>query len=1147
MTWTDAARATAITLLVMIANTLLFLFNRWLFNTYRIDEAGYDYGLVAVAVLPAALAGLGLILAGFRSRLWWWLFAPGVVIWAIRPYKGRTGWEPDWVFDELLDYATWVLFHYDRTPDYAFAALNGTVVIFTVTAIITGQTIRFVRKVLRRQLRDGGLGGPGGGAASGRGGTAQLPWDRWASRSEVRARFSHPGGIVLGEMTDPLRETPNFRPGAKQRFWHKQGRGDLITLNPKEGNGHVLVMSRAGDFKTTGIVTSNILHYRGPLIVFDPKCELYARTRQARTDMGFNPVVIDASHGFDPARLIALLAEDHPSAWLRMARLMIPEDYASGVSNGKYFKDAATALFSALLAHYARIGSRNIIGNIAGVLSLPPDQVHDTIDAMMTGDADDFVVNRLRDVKDMESRFWYSIKTEITNNLAFAEYPDIERYWTMDPDSPILPQLVDPETDIFLNIPQHVAEDFAPMLRLMLGSILVATQLVEVNEAPRTRRLIVIDEASRLGAMDILENIRDRGRSIGLHLMMIYQDAGQIEKIWGQAGQRSWRNGCSAVIGGPVADPKSAQDLSTMLGSRMVRVATEGSSSQTPVMSGALGGSTSSSETEQVRDIPLISPTLISQLPGHAAIIAAPGTKPILATKAIWFTRDDMRERVKGTREIMEELDVFESQKKLIKRLDAIAKKKDGEAGEADEADDAENAPDPNPDREAGTAEHTAQNGTEPSQAQQEFEPARYLDPDTQEDAPAPSEQGGQPVQMPSRSEPAASQPEPEASTGETQTAQMPLAFEGSPDAAISTGPRSGAGPEDQPPSAGAKAAETKPETRNGITCCWGEIRRIVPDPGLCRDFAGWVNRQRDADLLSLDPSEQPIPDDTAAPGEDGDLRPEPDRKTGAETQESSADTDASEPDDLDTDETDAQARPSQASQEPGPEPGGQSAATQNQAGGHGGEDGDEAGTKENGQDQQAQVVDAPEISQKPQTAHPRPAAPQDVAHPDPAVSQGPDREDPVSPPRRPVEDVLWREPPAFWGELGVPWEQLDFGRKPPLDPARLPRWLRPPWTATLPLRRLWVRVMLPPGDIPLNMMPYTMEIIPRPHDATEGSWLLRKWDILDWYLSHPGDRYIVYYLKLRRRRESILRWRLRAWLWGRAPGRPPWLDDPYP
>ena len=83
----------------------------------------------------------------------------------------------------------------------------------------------------------------------------------------------------------------------------------------------------------------------------------------------------------------------------------------------------------------------------------------------------------------------------------------------MEADSPLLAQLVDPGTDIFLNIPQHVAEDFAPMLRLMLGSFLVSAQLIEVNEAPRARRLLIIDEAAKLGNMDILENIRDRGRS----------------------------------------------------------------------------------------------------------------------------------------------------------------------------------------------------------------------------------------------------------------------------------------------------------------------------------------------------------------------------------------------------------------------------------------------------------------------------------------------------------------------------------------------------------------------------------------------------------------------------------------------------------
>ena len=907
-----------------------------------------------------------------------------------------------------------------------------------------------------------------------------------------------------------------------------------------------------------------------------------------------------------------------------------------------------------------------------------------------------FVLNRLQDLAEMESRFWYSIKTEITNNLAFAEYPDIQRYWSMDPDSPVLPQLVSPKTDIFLNIPQHVAEDFAPMLRLMLGSILVATQLVEVNEAPRARRLILIDEASRLGAMDILENIRDRGRSIGLHLMMIYQDAGQIEKIWGQAGQRSWRNGCSAMIGGPVSDPKSAQDLSTMLGSKTIRLTTEGRSAQTPVMSGALGGSTSSSESEQVRDIPLISPTLISQLPGHAAIIATPGSKPILATKAIWFTRDDMKERVKGTKEIREELDVFESQEKLIQRLNALAEKKDKTADKGD----AENAPEP--EQKAGTAEQAdtrssadesgQENGkaagdkTAPSQAPQGFEPARYPDGDrkTRQDVPAPSQQGDtgpqgpppaapeisggdtgadleemrtdmdleepgdkasnpdvNPAQVPSHADTKvggdetagaaarqkASEPEtgiapsPEdtvhatgfnttspasgpgffdsgleqalaelaleddalaqddtavannkkprvnAVTDGSQTAQIALELSRTDDAVTSTDPQAVGDAEDQPdpkrtdPSPDTShETETPPETHNGIIEDRGAGRRIVPDPDMCRNLAGWVNRLRDAELLTPDQSEQPIPDDTPVAEEDGDPPHDPARKPDAENDIEGPVKSASEPgsgdDAPDINETDAQARPSQAVETQDPETGTEKDASQGAIEDQGGKDGDEAGTTENrpersaqhqGTRQDTEAVDAQEVPETSGTAQGNPAAPPGPDIPDPSTVPRTQIENKTPAPASQVTNDLWQAPPVFWGELGVPWEVLDFGRKPPLDPGRLPRWLRPLWTATLPLRRLWVRIMLPPGNIPLNLRPYTMEIIPRPHDATEGSWLLRKWDIFDWYLSHPGDRYNVYDHKLRRRRDSILRWRLRAWLWGRAPGKPPWLDHPYP
>ena len=512
-----------------------------------------------------------------------------------------------------------------------------------------------------------------------------LPNATWASRSEIVKDFSVPGGIVLGELTDPVKDSPDFAPG-RPRSWGRQGSGQLITMSPTERNGHVLVTSQASGYKSTGLVIPNILTYRkGPLVVFDPKCELYARCWKARDDMGFRPVVIDAKNGFDPARLIAVLADDHPSAYRRMAKMVIPQGH-SGIENAAYFKAAATHLLTALLAYYAENDSPNILQDVARVLARSAEGVHGAVGRKSKKSPLAFVRNQLGALKGMDEKFFASVKTEITNQLTFAEMPDVERYITMGKKSRLPSQVIDPKCDIFLNIPQNVAEDFAPMVRLMLGSMLTAAQLIEVNEDPRTRRLFLIDEAAKLGAMDILENIRDRGRSIGLHLMMFYQTPGEIERIWGRAGMTSWRDGCSATVMGPVSSRASAQDLSAMLGTQTLRVRTESTSSSSQVHA-PMAGSVSTSEQEQLRDVPLISPTAISQLPTHGSIITATGQKAILASKAIWFTRDDMKDRVRSTDDITDELAVSEAQKTLIKRLARMSQpdgKREGSPGPAE-------------------------------------------------------------------------------------------------------------------------------------------------------------------------------------------------------------------------------------------------------------------------------------------------------------------------------------------------------------------------------------------------------------------------------------------------------------------------------
>ncbi len=618
----------------------------------------YHVAFAALCIVPAVAAHGAARHSGARGSALWLAWLPGIAAYAAFPWPKDGRWQPLWIFGHAWDWAVTIFLHWDTASAFAFNSFGAFVAMVTVAFAAFGRLWLGLAKTLGRAGSEALAPDDAEGA---------LPNATWASRSEIVKDFSVPGGIVLGELTDPVKDSPDFAPG-RPRSWGRQGSGQLITMSPTERNGHVLVTSQASGYKSTGLVIPNILTYRkGPLVVFDPKCELYARCWKARDDMGFRPVVIDAKNGFDPARLIAALADDHPSAYRRMAKMVIPQGH-SGIENAAYFKAAATHLLTALLAYYAENDSPNILQDVARVLARSAEGVHGAVGRKSKKSPLAFVRNQLGALKGMDEKFFASVKTEITNQLTFAEMPDVERYITMGEKSRLPSQIIDPKCDIFLNIPQNVAEDFAPMVRLMLGSMLTAAQLIEVNEDPSARRLFLIDEAAKLGAMDILENIRDRGRSIGLHLMMFYQTPGEIERIWGRAGMTSWRDGCSATVMGPVSSRASAQDLSAMLGMQTLRVRTESTSSSSQVHA-PMAGSVSTSEQEQLRDVPLISPTAISQLPTHGSIITATGQKPILATKAIFFTRDDMKDRVRSTEDITDELAVTETRDALTDRL----------------------------------------------------------------------------------------------------------------------------------------------------------------------------------------------------------------------------------------------------------------------------------------------------------------------------------------------------------------------------------------------------------------------------------------------------------------------------------------------
>ena len=103
------------------------------------------------------------------------------------------------------------------------------------------------------------------------------------------------------------------------------------------------------------------------------------------------------------------------------------------------------------------------------------------------------------------------------------------------------------------------------------------------------------------------------------------------------------------MITGPVSDSNQALSLSRMIGRKTVKTSSSARQRSSQLFM-PFSGKTGSSESTQLRETELIRPSELRQLPPEASIILAPGTPPILASKAIWFTRTEMQTLVQDAR-----------------------------------------------------------------------------------------------------------------------------------------------------------------------------------------------------------------------------------------------------------------------------------------------------------------------------------------------------------------------------------------------------------------------------------------------------------------------------------------------------------------
>ena len=304
------------------------------------------------------------------------------------------------------------------------------------------------------------------------------------------------------------------------------------------GDAHLLTIAPTGAGKGVGCVIPNALLYPGPLIVFDPKGEVYSVTRRQRERLGQKVVLLDVfgttgqpADALNPLDLAGLIDPGRPEdAAASMATLLT----GGQVSHKDPFWDITAQAF--------------LTGLLTWLLTdCPPEERRFSRLYELFSDSD--LAYRLSGMLDSGEIRHPAAIAEIA---AFLNHPERETRPSVqstarqhlplfgsgvvrtatDRTSFDLGDLVEGRPlSLFIVVPPNKLVSHRPLLRLWLGTLILA--LAARPRLPAQRTLMLMDEAAQLGPMPPLLQTATLLRSAGVTLWTFFQSPAQLEATYG--------------------------------------------------------------------------------------------------------------------------------------------------------------------------------------------------------------------------------------------------------------------------------------------------------------------------------------------------------------------------------------------------------------------------------------------------------------------------------------------------------------------------------------------------------------------------------------------------------------------------------------
>jgi type IV secretion system protein VirD4 len=346
------------------------------------------------------------------------------------------------------------------------------------------------------------------------------------------------GSLLLGWRTPPstsfgfaVNQAARSAPEAPVTY---QGDGHLCTLAP----------TRAG--KGRGALVPNLLLYPGPVIVFDPKGELYRITARRRREMGQRVVRLDPCQviGPDGDTLNPFDVFSLDNADLETDAQMLAEWLSQGNRGTRepFWDNQASALHSALITHVAAAHAE-------------PERNLEAVRRFLMGD--DTVYN-LAVLLDTQGKTMNRMARE--EIASFLQTADVTRSGILSTALAYIKPFLSPRMagvlgsstfplrdviagaplSIYMILPPDKLRSHKALLKMWVGTFLKA--LTSRTTIPPLRTLMLLDECAQLEHFHYLETVMTLCAGYGVQCWTFWQDMAQLQTCYPTAWQTILNN-----------------------------------------------------------------------------------------------------------------------------------------------------------------------------------------------------------------------------------------------------------------------------------------------------------------------------------------------------------------------------------------------------------------------------------------------------------------------------------------------------------------------------------------------------------------------------------------------------------------------------